>query len=319
MTCCRRLFVLASYALAVLLGAVGVVAAAAVDRGYAAALTAFMIAVFLAVAAARPFASHLLAPLAISRVHAVRRHAFRLHAPLREPRRRAGSAVRSAVAGSRSAVQRPAFVALLLFLLAGRAVASADVVSAAAGFSLVVATSRPRGDIGNKLCLLCKNKLGKALAAVPEDSLEKCRVVAPGRDDDAGRGALVERGIGARADQSGERGELGAAGHADTEEPTDLQTVAPLAGANEHASDIGHPIRRMAGARGEEHDAETALAAQRVRDRNVGPVAPHDFTRGRYAVSVDRLVVRRARYGSAGKANGPASAYLSSGKQEDVR
>lgn len=163
MTCCRHLFVLASSGLAVLLGVVAVLAAAAVDRGYAAALTAF-IAVFLAVVAARPFASHLLAPLAISGIHAVRRHAFRLQAPLHEPRRLTGSAVRSAVAGSRSAVQRPAFVALLLFRLAGRAVASTDVVSAAAGFPLVVATSTdygPWADIGNKLCPCSRTSLAR--------------------------------------------------------------------------------------------------------------------------------------------------------------
>ena len=64
---------------------------------------------------------------------------------------------------------------MLLFLLAGPAVAVADVVSARARFVVATTTTPttstasgygPWAAVGNKLCLLFKDKLGKALAIV---------------------------------------------------------------------------------------------------------------------------------------------------------
>ena len=118
-------------------------------------------------------------------------------------------------------------------------------------------------------------------AAVPEDPLQQCRVVAPSSNDDRRCRQLVESGIGTRTDGIGERRELGTAGDTDTEEPTNFEpAVTPFASSNDEASHIRHAVGSTTRSRSKQNDAETALATQRLWHGNIHPVAVHDFTFG---------------------------------------
>ena len=140
-------------------------------------------------------------------------------------------------------------------------------------------------------------------AAVPEGRLEEGCIVAPRGDHDAAANQLVKCSVGARADRIVERAQLGTARDAATEKPTDLETSeTPNTRADDEALDVGHRRGSASGLRRQEHDAETALAAQRVRDGNVDAVTQNDVTsrfgkrrRGSRRKQVDDLVEHGAR------------------------
>ena len=151
---------------------------------------------------------------------------------------------------------------------------------------------------------------GKALettaddpATVPEGGLKQRCIVTPGGHHDTATNQLVESCIGAGADRIVERAKLGAARDAATEKPTDLETPeTPNTRADDEALDVGHRRGSASGLRRQEHDAETALAAQRVRDGNVDAVTQNDVTsrfgkrrRGSRRKQVDDLVEHGAR------------------------
>ena len=201
MTVCRRLLVLVSGSLAMLLGGVAVAAVEAVGRGCTPAAGAFVVAMLLSVVAARPYVLSVLLPLAASVFAARPRLVFhllragrRLFADSRVQLVRAtscvcggirfvsllllrlpiralavvGVAVFSILLSRRRVLLRPLAAGVLVLVFSGPVFAAVDVLIAAPPFIVATGFSEygPWGGIGTKLCELFMDRLGKALAIV---------------------------------------------------------------------------------------------------------------------------------------------------------